>query len=201
MMENAASITVLRSIALAVWLFWLFHYWGGIRGMRSELHKVQNTQSPLDRTLSLSLGCLIVVLLCLAIAILAGALPLWLPGQGLLLAVMGVLFSGLGLAASYHCRRHLGRFWTPEAAVQPDHQVVDTGPYGLVRHPIYTATLVMYLGFVLAFPHPLTWLLYGLLSIMYILKADEEERFLASQLPAYGEYRQRVRRRVLPGVW
>jgi len=71
-----------------------------------------------------------------------------------------------------------------------------------VRHPIYTATLVFYLGTTLAFSAWWTWAVLTVLLVGYVLKALDEERFLGANLSAaYEDYRRRVPYRLLPGIW
>jgi len=82
-----------------------------------------------------------------------------------------------------------------------DQRVISTGPYALVRHPMYAAAFVMLLGIPIALG---SW--WGVLIIAAILSALvwrllDEERFLASNLPGYTAYQGRVRYRLLPLVW
>jgi|SRR5271165_67149 len=85
--------------------------------------------------------------------------------------------------------------------VVPDQQVIATGPYALVRHPMYGGALVMLLGIPLALG---SW--WGLLTIIpmvlvLVLRLLDEERLLASDLPGYPEYRNRVKYRLVPLIW
>jgi protein-S-isoprenylcysteine O-methyltransferase Ste14 len=82
-----------------------------------------------------------------------------------------------------------------------DQRVISTGPYAVVRHPMYAAALVMLLGISPALG---SW--WGLPVFAAIVPAlmwrlTDEERFLVQNLPGYGEYRERVRYRLLPPVW
>jgi protein-S-isoprenylcysteine O-methyltransferase Ste14 len=83
----------------------------------------------------------------------------------------------------------------------PDQNVISTGPYALVRHPMYLSALVMLLGIPIALG---SW--WGVLVIIAIMPAliwrlIDEERFLAGGLAGYVEYRQKVRYRLIPWVW
>jgi Putative protein-S-isoprenylcysteine methyltransferase len=105
------------------------------------------------------------------------------------------------MAGTFYCRHYLGRFWTAETTLLTEHQIVDRGPYGLVRHPIYTSACVMYFGTVLMFPA--WWLILAAAIAIgaYVLKANLEDQFLMRRLSGYEDYRKRVKYRLLPGVW
>jgi protein-S-isoprenylcysteine O-methyltransferase Ste14 len=85
--------------------------------------------------------------------------------------------------------------------VTPGQKVITTGPYALVRHPMYAGALVMLVGIPIALG---SW--WGLLVIVamkpaLIWRLLDEEKFLARDLPGYVEYQQRVRYRLMPLVW
>jgi len=78
---------------------------------------------------------------------------------------------------------------------------VTTGPYAIVRHPMYASALLYLVGMPLALGS--WWGLVGLAIMLPFLiwRLFDEERFLAGALPGYREYEQRVRHRLLPGIW
>jgi protein-S-isoprenylcysteine O-methyltransferase Ste14 len=83
----------------------------------------------------------------------------------------------------------------------PDQKVISSGPYALIRHPIYAGALVMLLGIPIALG---SW--WGLLDIVAMMPAliwrlFDEEKFLARNLPGYAEYQKKVRHRLIPRVW
>ncbi len=82
-----------------------------------------------------------------------------------------------------------------------DQRVISTGPYAIIRHPMYTAALLMLLGIPISLG---SW--WGVLVLVALLPAMiwrllDEERFLGRNLPGYVAYQDRVRYRLLPGVW
>jgi protein-S-isoprenylcysteine O-methyltransferase Ste14 len=85
--------------------------------------------------------------------------------------------------------------------VEQGQHVITTGPYALVRHPMYLGTLLMYLASPLALGS--YWALLPALLIVPILVARiiNEEQVLERELAGYPEYRQRVRCRLVPGIW
>ena len=90
---------------------------------------------------------------------------------------------------------------TAETVVRSDHQIVDWGPYGLVRHPIYTAVSVALIGTMLVYPDLLLFGFAWTAIMCYALKANLEDDYLAQHLPGYEDYRQRVKYRLIPKVW
>jgi len=85
--------------------------------------------------------------------------------------------------------------------VQEGQHVVDTGLYGIVRHPMYAATLLMLLAMPVVLRSPFS--LVVMLAYLPIIqqRMDGEERLLAEELIGYEDYLQRVRWRVIPYVW
>ncbi len=103
------------------------------------------------------------------------------------LTVAGFLFC-------WWARVHLGRLWSGSITLKSDHRVVDTGPYRLVRHPIYTGLIMAALGMALEKATLLAMAGLGLLTFGLWLKARFEERFLRTQLgkEAYDAYATRT---------
>jgi protein-S-isoprenylcysteine O-methyltransferase Ste14 len=85
--------------------------------------------------------------------------------------------------------------------VEADQELVSTGLYGFVRHPMYVGTLVMMLGTPLALDS--YWGLVGLAPALLILalRITDEEKMLREELDGYQEYMQKVPYRLVPGVW
>jgi protein-S-isoprenylcysteine O-methyltransferase Ste14 len=85
--------------------------------------------------------------------------------------------------------------------IAEDQTVISTGPYALVRHPMYAAALVMLFGIPLALGS--WWGLFALLLVLPVLiwRLLDEERFLRQNLPGYAEYQAKVKYRLLPFVW
>jgi protein-S-isoprenylcysteine O-methyltransferase Ste14 len=121
-----------------------------------------------------------------------GERPLWHFGNGGTYALAVLTLAGTSFA--WWARIHLGHFWSSAIARKEGHRVVDTGPYGFVRHPIYTGLI----GAILATGAAVATLtaLLGALLIAFGLwqKARMEEGFLTTELgaDAYGPYRRRV---------
>jgi len=115
-------------------------------------------------------------------------------------AVAGDVFLRLGWLAILFVFKE-NTFSSATIELAPDQQVVSTGPYAIVRHPMYAGALVMLLGIPIALG---SW--WGVLVIAAMLPAliwrlIEEERFLARNLPGYVEYQDKTRYRLIPLVW
>ena len=85
--------------------------------------------------------------------------------------------------------------------VQDNQQVVDTGLYSIVRHPMYTATLVLFLDMPLVLASPWSFVIMLLYVPIVVKRIRNEESVLKRELQGYGEYMQRVRYRLIPYIW
>lgn len=85
--------------------------------------------------------------------------------------------------------------------VQENQKVVDTGLYGIVRHPMYAVTLVLFLSMPLVLGSWLSLIVLLAYPVIIAARIKDEERVLLQGLPGYAEYTQRVRWRILPFIW
>lgn len=85
--------------------------------------------------------------------------------------------------------------------VVPDQTVISTGPYAIVRHPMYASALLYLLGTPIALGS--YWGLAPLVGMLPFLiwRIVDEERFLVLNLPGYTEYQGQVRHRLVPRIW
>jgi protein-S-isoprenylcysteine O-methyltransferase Ste14 len=111
-----------------------------------------------------------------------------LAGYGL----VGLEMISFGFA--WWARAHLGRLWSGMITLREGHRVVESGPYGLVRHPIYTGFLGAAWAFALLVASPTAFLGAAVLTAQMIWKARREEGFLRSELgaAAYDSYAART---------
>jgi protein-S-isoprenylcysteine O-methyltransferase Ste14 len=73
------------------------------------------------------------------------------------------------------------------------------GPYRLVRHPLYAAYLITYVGYLLSYPRLVNVLIVAVTTVVMVARAVAEERLLADD-PEYRAYRERTRWRFVPGI-
>jgi protein-S-isoprenylcysteine O-methyltransferase Ste14 len=118
--------------------------------------------------------------------------PLWWEDPGLAWALVAVQLAGFAFA--WWARVHLGRLWSGMLTIREGHRVVDTGPYRLVRHPIYTGFIAAILGFALLKATPAALVGAVVLTLAMAAKAKTEESFLRRELgaEAYDDYARRT---------
>ncbi len=99
-----------------------------------------------------------------------------------------------GLAFCWWARLHLGRLWSGFVTLKEGHSIVDTGPYGLVRHPIYAGVMVAALATALITASPIALVGAMMVAIGFSMTARIEEGFLRRELgaDAYDSYARRV---------
>jgi protein-S-isoprenylcysteine O-methyltransferase Ste14 len=109
----------------------------------------------------------------------------------------GVLMAA-GLVILIWGVRSLGRNLTPGTEPPAGAELVTTGAYAHVRHPIYTGAVLLLAGYTLVWSNWTLALLIGATALAFFkAKAGREERWLVARFPEYRAYRQRVRRMVL----
>ena len=118
--------------------------------------------------------------------------PLWRVPDPIQWAFVGL--GAAGFAFAWWARIHLGRLWSSNVGRKADHRIVDTGPYGIVRHPIYTGIILTSAATAALRATAGAWVGMVLLTVGWYVKARMEERFLREQLGAdrYDAYATRV---------
>lgn len=117
--------------------------------------------------------------------------PTWVRWLGAPFLVGGLLIAGWGV-------RSLGRNLTPGTEPLPGGNLVTSGAYAHVRHPIYTGVVLILTGYTLAWSNWTLALIVGVGALLYFEgKARREERWMAERFPDYEAYMRHVPRRVL----
>lgn len=120
---------------------------------------------------------------------------LWLNLVGLGLIVLGYAFGTWALAEN--------RFFSGTVRIQTErgHQVCDSGPYRVVRHPGYAGNVVPLPGLVLGLSSLWTIIPAVIALVIVVVRTSLEDRTLQEELSGYKEYAQRVRYRLFPGIY
>ena len=119
--------------------------------------------------------------------------PVWVVIVASLLFLLGYMLYAEVLRENAYLSRTI--------EVQDDQQLIDTGLYSIVRHPMYTATLLMFLSMPLVLGSWWALLIFSIYPVLIIKRIQNEEQVLAKGLKGYVDYQQRVRWRLMPWVW
>jgi len=124
----------------------------------------------------------------------------FLPASSIIMAA-GLAVEALGLILAVWARRHLGRNWSGEITIKVEHQLIRSGPYRLVRHPIYTGLLTMYAGVALVTGEWLALIGLAMCAFAYWRKIRLEEANLGVAFGTdYDAYR-RTTWALVPGLF
>ena len=105
---------------------------------------------------------------------------------------VGLLLTGLAFTVA--ARWHLGGNWSGTVTVKQDHELIRTGPYALVRHPIYTGLLLGFIGSAISLGEVRGVVAVGLVIVAFLLKIRLEERWMTESFgDAYRRYRAEVK--------
>jgi protein-S-isoprenylcysteine O-methyltransferase Ste14 len=109
-----------------------------------------------------------------------GEKPTWQVGNYGAYAIVGVML--LGLALTWWARIELGHLWSSAITYKEKHRLVDTGPYALVRHPIYTGIVIALVATAATEATIVALLGATFITVGLWVKAHAEERFLSAEL-------------------
>ncbi len=149
-----------------------------------------------------------VVLIAIGIAILANGLSssVWIWAEALpifrnfFLHIIGLILTIGGIAFAIWARRSLGRNWSGVPSIKQDHELVTSGPYRFVRHPIYTGVSIGLLGS--SFVGGPAWLIaFVIYTAVFVARIPVEERYMMQLFPdQYPAYRARTKA-LVPFLW
>jgi protein-S-isoprenylcysteine O-methyltransferase Ste14 len=138
--------------------------------------------------------------LIIAVALVAAPRPWhgWLSDRFLPRTVetywLGVAILAVGLGFAVWARRYLGRNWSGTVTVKRDHELIRTGPYRFVRHPIYTGILLGFLGTAVSLGQWRGLLAVAFATFAFLLKIRLEEKWMTEPFgEMYVQYRKEVR--------
>ncbi|HEY0181803.1 MAG TPA: isoprenylcysteine carboxylmethyltransferase family protein [Rhodopila sp.] len=165
--------------------------------LEARLSRFHRDQEPWDR-LFLALGVPAFVLWLVLIALDArrfgwSRVPLWTQISGAILIALCMVLVWRVFRAN--------RFAAPQVRLQAEQRVVTEGPYRVVRHPMYAAALLYFLGVPLLLGSWWGLLVVPLFTTALGLRAMGEERMLRQALPGYNDYASHTRSRLIPYIW
>jgi protein-S-isoprenylcysteine O-methyltransferase Ste14 len=171
---------------LALGILWLV--------MALTAKRTARTQSPGSRLLQIAPE---IVAFCLLFG--RWPWPQWLrwrfvPESSLAIAWVGLGLTAVGIGFSVWARLFLGRNWSGRVTIKEQHELIQTGPYSIVRHPIYSGFLLAMLGTALVQGQLRSLLALPMAALGWALKLRLEESFMAQQFgSAYLDYKRRVK--------
>ena len=121
------------------------------------------------------------------------AMPTWV------VAVASVLF--LAAYALYAEVMRENVYLSRTIKVEQGQTVVDTGLYGIVRHPMYAATILLFLMIPLVLGSWYALIVFAFYPAIIIVRLTDEEALLTKELPGYPEYKQKVKYKLIPFIW
>ena len=162
--------------------------------LRSRL-KARETQSEQKDVISCS------GIMFLAAFVLAGlnhhfgwtSLPAWIVWAGVVIFLLAYCLFGEVLRENRYLSRTI--------EVREDQEVVSTGLYGVVRHPMYTATVLLFLAMPLVLGSWPSFIIMLAYIPIIVKRIRNEEQVLEGELKGYSEYREKVKYRLIPHVW
>lgn len=115
-----------------------------------------------------------------------------------------MIISGIVLLLSYGLYARVMKenaYLSRTVEIQNNQKIIDTGLYGIVRHPMYTATILLFLSMPLVLGSWFALILFLPYPFVIAIRIKNEEKVLEAGLPGYCEYKQKVRWRIIPFVW
>jgi protein-S-isoprenylcysteine O-methyltransferase Ste14 len=137
----------------------------------------ESTRSRLSYIAPLVLAGLLLALPDVPVPILRGRIVPWSPGTFAIAAAV----TAAGLLFSVWARRYLGRNWSGTVTIKENHELITAGPYGIVRHPIYTGLILGFAGSGMAIAEWRGVLATVLAFLSFLFKLRIEERWMRDQ--------------------
>ena len=165
-----------QSFFPVVWIIF-FVYWR----IRATHTKTTQRLEPAASRILRSLICLIAIALLLTTRIPLPWLYLQLWPVGFWPFWLGAAVTIAGLLFAVSAREHLGRNWSSSVTIKQGHELITTGPYAVVRHPIYTGILTGFLGMAIAISQTRGFITFALFFLAFWIKLRREEQWMRSQ--------------------
>ncbi len=188
-------MAIYKGLIPAMWLGWLAYWIIASRGVKPARRR-ESMRSRMSYVIPLLLGGFLLSVPSLP--------PAWLDRLILPRSVpqfwLGAVLVAAGLGFAIWARRHLAGYWSGTVTLKEDHRLIRTGPYGWVRHPIYTGILLALAGSVVTMDEWRGVVALALMAGSFWHKLRIEESWLGAAFPEdYPRYRREVAA-LIPGV-
>jgi protein-S-isoprenylcysteine O-methyltransferase Ste14 len=172
----------------ALWVAWCVYWWILARDVKPT-RRIESAASRAGHVIPLAVAVMLLAIPTLPGGLLSGRI---LPATRLVFFTGAVLIAA-GLAFSVWARARLGRNWSGVVTLKTDHELIRSGPYRIVRHPIYTGLLVAIIGSAIARGEWRGVVAVAIAAVALWRKLRLEERWLGETFgDAYAKYRAEV---------
>ena len=120
-------------------------------------------------------------------------IPTFIPYIAAILFLLSYVMWGIVLKQNSYLSRTI--------KVVENQKVIDTGLYGIVRHPMYSATLILFLSMPLVLGSIISFIIFLMYPILIVIRIKNEEKLLEKELEGYIEYKKKVKYRLIPFIW
>lgn len=180
---------LIGSVITGAWIVFLV-FWFASSFRVKRITKKEGRAGVLGRVLAGAAACF---LLIRADDPRLGLLSLRFVPERLWIACVAAAMTVLGALFAIWARVHLGKYWSSTVALKSEHQLIRTGPYARMRHPIYTGIIFAIAGTGLAVGRYAAILAMAIFFVAFWFKARKEEALLAGEFgPAFNEHRRRT---------
>jgi protein-S-isoprenylcysteine O-methyltransferase Ste14 len=187
-----SSLAIIDSAFVGLWLIFIA-YWA-VSALSPKRNVGRNRSWPREIGLRVGVAVLIITALRLPLAGAArGSARALLINTSLPRGIIGLAVCALGIALAIWARFHLGRNWGTPMSRKQNPDLITTGPYAVIRHPIYAGMLVAMLGCTIG--QSVLWLAPLVVAGAYfVFSAETEEKAMLRKFPtAYRAYRDRTK--------
>jgi protein-S-isoprenylcysteine O-methyltransferase Ste14 len=187
----------MKYVIAGCWLTFFFYWAYAARGIKPT----QETRLALGGWSRVVQGLLALLFFAGLYAKPGSPLALSLVGQAHVLRLPATLLTLLGLAVALWARVNLARNWSREPEFKQGHELITTGPYRYLRHPIYSAMMLMVLGTALFTGRVVLLVAWAVLCLVFWYRSRLEEALLTAHFPdEYPAYKQRTKA-LIPFLW
>ena len=174
----------IQSLWLALLAYWLIS--------ALQIKRAKQIERPASRFLRMALTVFVFAFLFSPSARINWLGKRFIP-QSEAIAVIGAIITALGVALAIWARSTLGKNWSAAVTLKESHELIRSGPYARIRHPIYSGVILGLLGTALAIGEWRALIAVAVLFASYFIKSRKEEALLAREFgPAFQDHRSRT---------